>query len=303
MELVTAQRGTEDPIGRGSLLTIAAVSELLDIPIPTIRSWERRYGFPAPARTEGKHRRYSVAEADQLRMLRDEIARGHATREAVDIVRKATTSAGPRHELLDRFLRGAMKLDPAALRETLNDAVGSLGPEHAIRDVALPAMREMGSRWKAGVCDTAHEHLATEAVRVWLARQSVMAPAPFRPYPLVLACGPKDLHTIGLEAFGVILARRGWSLRALGPLTPVDSLVAAVRAAEARAAVVTSQRSAARRAAVDAIAAVDALPGVRAFYAGMAFAPAGARRDVPGTWLGDDILEAVHVLEAGLPLS
>jgi DNA-binding transcriptional MerR regulator len=55
-------------------LTIATVSELLDIPIPTIRSWERRYGFPTPVRTQGKHRRYSVAEADQLRLLRDVIA-------------------------------------------------------------------------------------------------------------------------------------------------------------------------------------------------------------------------------------
>ena len=303
MELVTAPRGAEDRLEPDTRLTIAAVSELLDIPIPTIRSWERRYGFPAPARTEGKHRRYSVAEADQLRMLRDEIARGHATREAVDIVRKATTSAGPRHELLDRFLRSAMKLDPTGLREALHDATEALGPEHAIRDVALPAMREMGSRWKAGVCETAHEHLATEAVRVWLARQSVMAPAPFRPYPLVLACGPKDLHTIGLEAFGVVLARRGWSLRTLGALTPIDSLVAAVRAAEARGAVVTSQRSAARRAAVDAIAAVDALPGVQAFYGGMAFAPAAGRKDVPGIWLGDDILAAATVLEGALPLS
>jgi len=301
MDLVTAEIGVDERLEPDARLTIAAVSELLDIPIPTIRSWERRYGFPVPARTQGKHRRYSVAEADQLRMLRDEIARGHPTREAVDVVRKATTSAGPRHELLERFLRYAMKLDPAGLREALNDAVDALGPEHAIRDVALPAMREMGSRWKAGVCDTAHEHLATEAVRVWLARQSVMAPPPFRPFPLVLACGPKDLHTIGLEAFGVVLARRGWSLRTLGPLTPVDSLVAAVRAAEARGAVVTSQRSVARRAAVDAITAADALPGVRAFYAGMAFGPPAARKDVPGTWLGDDILDAATILEDALP--
>jgi DNA-binding transcriptional MerR regulator len=281
-------------------LTIASVSELLDIPIPTIRSWERRYGFPAPARTQGKHRRYTVAEADQLRMLRDEIARGHTTRAAVELVRKASLSAGPRHELFDRFLQQAMKLDPAGLRETLDAAVEALGVEQAIRDVALPAMREMGSRWKAGVCDTAHEHLATEAVRVWLARQSAMAPPPFRPFPLVLACGPKDLHTIGLEAFGVVLARRGWSLRTLGPLTPVDSLVAAVRAAEARGAVITSQRSATRRPALESIAAVDALPGVRAFYAGMAFAPETARKDVPGTFLGDDILEAADILESEL---
>ena len=281
-------------------LPIAAVSSLLGIPVPTIRSWERRYGFPEPARTEGKHRRYSVEEIDQLRKLRDEITRGHSAREAVDIVQAEARDGRPHTELFDRFLRSAMQLDPAGLREALTEGADTIGVEATIRDVALPAMREMGSRWKAGVCDTDHEHLATEAVRVWLARQSAMAPPPFQPFPLVLACGPKDLHTIGLEAFGVILSRRGWSIRTLGPLTPVDSLVAAVRAAEARAAIVTSQRSATRRAAVEAIEAVETLPGVKAFFAGAAFGPSAARKDVPGTYLGDDVVAAADILEREL---
>ena len=281
-------------------LPIASVSSLLGIPIPTIRSWERRYGFPVPSRTQGKHRRYSVDEVDQLRRVRDEITRGHNARQAVDVVRRSTTEGRPRTELLDRFLVASMHLDPSQLREILTEGTEQLGVEHTIRDVALPAMREMGSRWKAGVCDTAHEHLATEAVRVWLARQSVMAPPAFRPYPLILACGPKDLHTIGLESFGVVLARRGWSVRTLGALTPVSSLVAAVRAAEARGAVVTSQRSVTRRAAVEAIHAVDRLPGVEAFYAGAGFGPATARKDVPGTYLGDDVIEAAEIMERRL---
>ena len=276
---------------------IAAVSSLLGIPVPTIRSWERRYGFPVPSRTPGKHRRYTVEEIDQLRMMRDEITRGHSASEAVDIVRRFTTEVRPRAELLERLLEAAMRLDPVGLRETLMSGSESMGVEATMREVALPAMREMGSRWKAGVCDTAHEHLATEAVRVWLARQSAMAPAPFRPFPLVLACGPKDLHTIGLEAFGVVLARRGWSIRTLGALTPISSLVAAVRAAEARGAVVASQRSVTRRAAIDAIGAVDAISGVEAFYAGAAFGPASARKDAPGTYLGDDMVEAAEILE------
>lgn len=284
----------------GSRVPIAWVSALLGIPIPTIRSWERRYGFPVPSRTQGQHRRYSTDEIDQLRLMRDEITRGHSAREAVDIVRRAATETGPRIHLLDEFLQGAMRLDPALLREVLTRGAETMGVEATIRDVALPAMREMGSRWKAGVCDTAHEHLATEAVRVWLARQSAMAPPPFRPFPLVLTCGPKDLHTIGLEAFGVILVRRGWSTRTLGPLTPVSSLVAAVRAAEAHGAVVTSQRGATRRAAVEAIEAVDALPGVEAFYAGAAFGPISARKEVPGTFLGDDVVGAAEVMEARL---
>ena len=281
-------------------LPIASVSSLLGIPIPTIRSWERRYGFPVPSRTQGKHRRYSVDEVDQLRRVRDEITRGHNARQAVDVVRRSATEGRPRTELLDRFLVASMHLDPSQLREILTEGTEQLGVEHTIRDVALPAMREMGSRWKAGVCDTAHEHLATEAVRVWLARQSVMAPPAFRPYPLILACGPKDLHTIGLESFGVVLARRGWSVRTLGALTPVSSLVAAVRAAEARGAVVTSQRSVTRRAAVEAIHAVDRLPGVEAFYAGAGFGPATARKDVPGTYLGDDVIEAAEIMERRL---
>ena len=281
-------------------LPIAAVSSLLGIPVPTIRSWERRYGFPEPARTQGKHRRYSVDEIDQLRMLRDEITRGHSAREAVDIVQAEARGARPHTELFDRFLRSAMQLDPAGLREALTEGADTIGVEETIRDVALPAMREMGSRWKAGVCETDHEHLATEAVRVWLARQSAMAPPSFQPFPLVLACGPKDLHTIGLEAFGVVLARRGWSIRTMGPLTPVDSLVAAVRAAEARAAIVTSQRSVTRRAAVEAVEAVEALPGVRAFYAGAAFVPSAARKDVPGTYLGNDVIAAADILEREL---
>jgi DNA-binding transcriptional MerR regulator len=291
----TMQAGSED-----TQLPIASVSSLLGIPIPTIRSWERRYGFPVPSRTLGHHRRYSLDEIDQLRMVRDEISRGHNARQAVDVVRRSTTEGRPRTELLDRFLVASMHLDPSQLREILTEGTEQLGVEHTIRDVVLPAMREMGSRWKAGVCDTAHEHLATEAVRVWLARQSVMAPPAFRPHPLILACGPKDLHTIGLESFGVVLARRGWSVRTLGALTPVSSLVAAVRAAEARGAVVTSQRSVTRRAAVEAIHAVDRLPSVEAFYAGAGFGPASARKDVPGTYLGDDVVEAAEIMERRL---
>ncbi|MGZ8637098.1 MAG: MerR family transcriptional regulator [Actinomycetota bacterium] len=289
--------------GRGEpgRLKISAVSTTLGIPVPTIRSWERRYRFPSPDRTQGRHRRYSTQEVELLRQLRDEITRGHPAREAVQLILARGAGGGvPRTRYLDDFLTSAMRLDPGGLRQALDGAAESLGVETAIRDVALPAMREMGSRWVSGDCDIAHEHLATESVRVWLARQSAMAPPPFRPHPLVLACGPKDLHTIGLEAFGVILSRRGWDTRVLGPLTPTSSLVAATRAAEAAGAIVTSQRNVTRRTAVEAVSAVAALHGVTAFYAGDAFAAPASRRDVPGVYLGSDLVEAVRILEDGL---
>lgn len=292
---MSAMQDEEAPTG----VPIASVSKTLDIPVPTIRSWERRYGFPSPSRTGGRHRRYSVHEVEQLRDLRDLITRGHSAREAVVRLSAAPSPDGGR-ELLQQVIDSAMRLDSDGIRSALDRSAERLGVEVTIRDVVFLAMREIGTRWKTGTCDVEQEHLATGSVRAWLARQAALAPPPFRGDPIVLACSPKDLHTIGIEAFAVILSRRGWPCRVLGAITPVESLLATVRAVRAVAAVVTAQRSVTRRAAIESLAAVDAVPGVRAFYAGDAFLAASARRDVPGTYLGEDVVEAAEVLDRAL---
>ncbi len=278
-------------------LTIAAVSAELGVPVPTIRSWERRYGFPSPARTPGRHRRYSRREVALLRALRDEIAHGFPAREAVRRVLERTGRApGPAADLVADVVEAANRLDPTGLRAALDAATLTLGVEPAIRDVALPAMREIGHRWATGRCDVAQEHLASEGVRGWLARMLALAPEPFRLGPVLLAAGPKELHTIGLEAFAVILARRGWPVRVLGSL-PAAALVAAARRTRAVAVVVTCHRAVTRRSAVEAIAAAAEIPGVTVFYGGAGFSAPSRRRDVPGTYLGEDLVEAGEVLE------
>jgi DNA-binding transcriptional MerR regulator len=280
-------------------IPIAGVSAALEIPIPTIRSWERRYGFPAPPRTDGRHRRYTTREIEQLRDLRDLITRGHPAREAVERLVAEPQSSGGR-DLVGEVVEAAMRLDSEALRATLDRSADRLGVELTIRDVVFRAMREIGTRWKTGTCEIEQEHLATETVRVWLARQTAMAPPAFGADAIVLACGPKDLHTIGLESFAVVLARRGWPTRVLGAMTPSASLLSTVRATRAVAAVVIAQRGVTRRAAVESVAAIDAIPGVAAFYAGDAFVASSNRRGVPGTYLGEDVVEAAVVLEATL---
>ncbi len=279
-------------------MTIAQASELLGVPVPTIRSWERRYDFPSPARTDGKHRRYSLEEVDSLRAVRDEITRGNRAREAVAIVRSGVGASLARNEFLDRFTEGADRLDADAIRRSLDQATELLGVMRAIREVALPGMRELGDRWKAGTCDVANEHVATQIVRQWFARLGVLAPPPYRRKPLVLACGPTELHTIGLEAFAVVLARRGWPCQVLGAMTPADALVTAVHASRAAGVVVSAQRSVGRRTAVEALRAVSAIPGVDLFYGGNAFATERARADVPGVYLGNDLERAADLIES-----
>ena len=67
----------------GDGLQIHQVSDLLGVPAPTLRSWERRYGLPTTDRSSGGHRRYSEEALVQLRLMRDEVARG---RRAADVL-------------------------------------------------------------------------------------------------------------------------------------------------------------------------------------------------------------------------
>lgn len=48
-------------------LATSAAARLLGTTANTLRSWERRYGFPKPSRTEGGQRRYGMATIEALR--------------------------------------------------------------------------------------------------------------------------------------------------------------------------------------------------------------------------------------------
>jgi DNA-binding transcriptional MerR regulator len=275
---------------------ISTVSTTLGIPIPTIRSWERRYGFPTPERTDGRHRRYTPAEIAQLRAVRDRITRGDRVHAAIRMVLEHGEGLVPTGGALDAFAEAASEIDPSAVQRVLRDAETALGPERTITEIALPGMRMIGLRWRAGEIDVATEHAATGAVRGWLASLAIAAPAPARG-PILLACAPGEHHTLGLEAFGVLLARRGIATRLLGANTPESALASAVRTTRARAIVLTAHRNVVRRAAIAAINAIDRLSGVRVQYAGNAFTSTTARTGVPGVYLGDDLLVAASIAE------
>src|SRR5215468_8173490 len=59
------------------LLTIGALARATGVPAETLRTWERRYGFPSAERTSTGHRRYSLSALDRLRLVLAVIQRGH----------------------------------------------------------------------------------------------------------------------------------------------------------------------------------------------------------------------------------
>jgi methanogenic corrinoid protein MtbC1 len=225
--------------------------------------------------------------------MRDEIARGHRAADAA----RAVKADSPRNTnpLVREFVVAAHRLEPLEIAAVLNRSRSSLGLDRTIDEVLLPGMRTIGRWWETGRCDVAHEHVATEACNGWLAGTTNAAPPPWQPTSIVLACGPRDLHTIGLQAMGVLLTHRGWSCRMLSARVPAESLSLVQHQTGAGGVIVVSHLSSARRAAVEALRVVGA-SGVELFFAGNAFVSRQSRIGVPGTYLSTNLAEAAELV-------
>jgi DNA-binding transcriptional MerR regulator len=57
-------------------LSIGEAARETGLTVPTLRAWERRFGFPAPARGESGQRRYTAGEVERIRRVLDLRERG-----------------------------------------------------------------------------------------------------------------------------------------------------------------------------------------------------------------------------------
>jgi MerR family transcriptional regulator, light-induced transcriptional regulator len=199
--------------------------------------------------------------------------------------------AGSVREILDACLT----FDPTRVREELDLAVEALGVGGCFDEVLFPALREIGALWQSGDLELEAERLTSETVRGWLEELALNAPEATDEAPLILACGPADRHSIGLEALGVLLRNEHRRCRVLGTRTPVGALVTAVHANRPSAVVIASHLPANRESATLSLRAVAAL-GPEVFYAGNAFASARQRQDVPGTHLDTTLRGACEII-------
>ena len=78
-----------------SLLSIGAVSKACDVPVETLRTWERRYGFPVATRTAGGQRLYQPATVELLLEAKRSIDQGQRPAQAFEQIVAASGAAAP----------------------------------------------------------------------------------------------------------------------------------------------------------------------------------------------------------------
>jgi MerR family transcriptional regulator, light-induced transcriptional regulator len=220
----------------GAIRTNAAAA-MLGVSPSTLRSWERRFGYPEPRRSAGGHRQFELAEVEALRAAFQETQNVSS---AITLARDR--GAGPASPAR---LRGALgRFDEGEADRVLEESLAVRSVERSVEEVLLAGVEalEPGSaeaafawRWATG----------------WLAAARRVAPPASREEAVVVfdSSAPGDADGLHAQALELALRRRGLRTLTLGATLDHVRLSRALHAVGPRVVVLTG-----RHASLDALA-------------------------------------------------
>lgn len=276
-------------------LTIAAVERDTGLSKDTLRVWERRYGFPAPARDASGERSYGRADLHKLRIVKRLLDAGHRPGRIValplhDLQRLAEPLPAARQEPdvpladLEALLELLRAHDVGRLRNRFGWLLTRLGLGRFTTEVVGPLTSAVGDAWSRGRLDVFEEHLYTELVQ-GVMRQAIAAvpqPGPEAWPRVLLSTVPGEQHGLGLLMAEALLVLEGCSCLSLGVQTPLAEIPSAAAAHRADVVGLSFSTMLSPKAVIESLRALRAaLPAAVQLWAGGS-APALRRRAVDG---------------------
>lgn len=250
-----------------STWTIAGVAERLGVSVPTLRSWDRRYGLGPSHRTVGGHRRYSVGDLAKLQRVVQLIDSGIPAGSAAKIVEQRVPEAAsepPVGDAVTGFHEAIEALDQSEIIRHARVLLDDLGIEKAWTLIFVPALQQAGTRWLTEDTGIACEHLLSSAVLRALNDHSASFPRVATRTPDVFLTPTEgELHSLALHAAACGLAALGLS-GFVADSMPSDALVSAIGRIRPRSILLWSQSE----ATASSRTIVNLLPLVPVVYIG-----------------------------------
>jgi methanogenic corrinoid protein MtbC1 len=235
------------------LLSIGALARATGVPPETLRTWERRYGFPPAERTITGHRRYTVATLERLRLVRAVVRLGHRASVALNASEPelqalltqgehaASGSDDPSEsDVLAHWIELIRRFDGRGLDRELRSALASLGASRFLAERIAPLLHDIGERWSNSDVGVRHEHFASERLNEFLMRHwqplSDSASGPIA----VCATPSGERHALGLQMVAFTLALHNLRVIYLGADIPAEEIVQAVSQHSAGALVLSA---------------------------------------------------------------
>jgi DNA-binding transcriptional MerR regulator len=178
----------------------SAAAELLGVSPSTLRTWERRLGFPHPQRTAGNHRQYELSEIEALRGALGETGNISS---AIAIVK--TRGRGPASPA--RLLRAFDSFDEVAADRELEESTALRSIERSVDELLLAALELAAARPGR---EAEFEHACRWATG-WLHATKRLSPAATRPEGVLLldSGSPIGLEGVYVQALELFCRRAG----------------------------------------------------------------------------------------------
>jgi DNA-binding transcriptional MerR regulator len=205
-----------------------AAAEVLGVSPNTLRSWERRYGYPVPKRTPGNHRNYELVE---LQTLRDALAETGNISSAIELSRQRQAAPARGGGLLAAF----EAFDEDAANRVMEESLALRPLERTVEELLLPAVDglaadpdreaelEFAARWATG----------------WLHGARRLAAVASRPAGILMldASRGSDAEAVHAQALDLALRRAGFRVLMLSDGLGEERMERALRALDPTAIV------------------------------------------------------------------
>jgi hypothetical protein len=215
----------------GSIRTNAAAA-MLGVSPNTLRSWERRFGFPEPKRTAGGHRQFDLAEIEALRAAFEETQNISS---AVSVARER--GAGPASPA--RLQSAFGRFDEDGANRLMEESLTVRSVERTVEEVLLPSVEAMAGAHNAP--QTPEYGFAWRYATGWLAATQRISPPASRPEGVLVfdASRPPEAEALQAQALELVLRRAGLRTLTLTADADPSRLGSAISALEPRAVVLT----------------------------------------------------------------
>ena len=216
-----------------SVVRTNAAAAMLGVSPNTLRSWERRFGYPAPRRTQGGHRQFDLTEIEALRQAFSET---HNISSAISVARERGEGPASPARLRDAFMR----FDESKADRLLEESLAVRSVERTVEEVLIVAIEELddGDR-------TPEMGFAWRYATGWLAAAQRVAPPAHRADGVLIfdASGMLDVDALHVQALELSLRRSGVRTLTLSVELDTDRVSRALRALMPTAVVLAGRRA------------------------------------------------------------
>jgi DNA-binding transcriptional MerR regulator len=269
-------------------LRINAAAEMLGVSPSTLRSWERRLGYPHPRRTPGNHRVYELSE---VQALREALQETHNISSAVEVARQRGRGPASPARLLAAFDR----FDESVADRELEQSLAVRSVERTVAEVLLPAL-ELAARRPGGEAELEH---ACRWATGWLLGARRLAAGATRPDGVLLldSGSPLGVESVHVQALELFLRRAGLRVLLLSAELAEGRFRSALRALQPTAVVICGS-DAQLDVLAGALRSLRAEDGQARLYGYRAARLVTGRDGVPS--LGEDPAAATETLLAAI---